>query len=47
MSSVDAGTTQTDSLTLERQRGITIKSPLLREQPSVRIAPENGLTMHS
>jgi len=24
--SVDAGTTQTDSLTLERQRGITIKS---------------------
>src|SRR2546428_9771060 len=26
LGSVDAGTTQTDSLTLERQRGITIKS---------------------
>src|SRR5229473_6118287 len=27
--SVDAGTTQTDSLTLERQRGITIKSAVV------------------
>src|SRR3981081_952779 len=29
LGSVDAGTTQTDSLTLERQRGITIKSAVV------------------
>jgi len=34
--SVDAGNTQTDSLALERQRGITIKSPSSRSGSPTR-----------
>jgi ribosomal protection tetracycline resistance protein len=35
--SVDAGTTQTDSLALERQRGITIRSAVEGVQPQTRV----------
>ena len=40
--SVDAGTTQTDSLALERQRGITIKSAVTWQVHVVRVAGEPG-----
>jgi ribosomal protection tetracycline resistance protein len=41
--SVDAGTTQTDSLALERQRGITIK---LWHRIPARGRPSGGAAVH-